>query len=39
MTGWVLEGNDNDKEPKRRVSRVVWAIGMFFFKFLCVLTN
>ena len=35
MTGWELEGNDDDKEPKRRMSRVVWAIGMFFLFSLC----
>jgi hypothetical protein len=30
MTGRKLEGNDDDKEPKRRETRVVWAIGVFF---------
>jgi hypothetical protein len=36
-----LDGGDNEKEPKRRQTRVVWAIGEFF-SFCCVfliLTN
>ena len=34
MTGRVLEGNDDEIEPKQRAYRIVWAIGVFFFKFL-----
>ena len=32
MTGRVLEGNDDEIEPKRRVYRTVWAVGVFFFR-------
>ena len=32
---WELDGNDNEIEPKRHVSRVVWAIGLFFVFSLC----
>ena len=32
MTGWELEGNDNDKEPKRRMSRVIWVIFLLLYQ-------
>ena len=32
----MLEGDDDEIEPKRRQTRVVWAIGVFFFSFLVV---
>ena len=29
-TGRVLEGNDDEIEPKQRQTHIVWAIGVFF---------
>ena len=33
MSGRVLEGDDDEIEPKRRQTRVVWAIGVFSSSF------
>ena len=38
MTGWVLDSNDNEKEPKRCQTCVVWAIGVSFSSFYILTT-
>ena len=36
MTGRELDGGNDNKKPKQRVSQVIWTIGVFFFNFLHV---